>query len=350
MHDQFAPRTPVRYQGSLYNKIVVPRQLDGFTRGNVYGRTNFPNHQGGASYMINPTHVAAPARAHALATLVAAGDGDEARAAIRVASALAAAGRIVPQVIIVDSMSVGESPQPTVDSREVVRTPRVSREVRQDPTGIRAALEVAGGGRWPLLLRAGDPVTQIVHDAVHGEFQLVVMGLRRHDAIVRLTERETTLGVARLSAVPVLGVVSWLHHIPRRIVVGYDFSPSSQRSVDIACRVLADGGTLMIAYAETAFDGAPDTVVHVHFPNAHAQLASLIDQLPLPAGAHVETAPLSGSPAIELLNMADRVSADAIAVGRQHHSLASRVLFGSVSADLLRDARCSVLVAPAFAT
>ena len=189
-------------------------------------------------------------------------------------------------------------------------------------------------------------MTQIVHDAVHGQFQLVVMGLRHHDAAGRLAKRDTTLRVTRLSAVPVFGVVYWLHHVPRRIVVGLDFSLSSQHSADTACHILADGGTLTLAYAETPFDTDAERVVRVHPNSVHAELAALIDRLPLPAGAHVETAPLVGSPATELLNMADRVSADAIAVGRQHHSLADRVRFGSVSAGLIRDARCSVLVTP----
>jgi nucleotide-binding universal stress UspA family protein len=111
---------------------------------------------------------------------------------------------------------------------------------------------------------------------------------------------------------------------------------------------LADGGTLTLAYAEAPFDEDAGRVVRVHPHSVHAELASVIDQLPLPAGAQVETVPLLGSPATELLNMADRVSADAIAVGRQHHSVAARVRFGSVSADLIRSARYPVLVTPAL--
>jgi nucleotide-binding universal stress UspA family protein len=251
-------------------------------------------------------------------------------------------------VIVVDPTSGAESTPTRIDSREVVQRRRVPEGSGEHPAEVRATLGAAGGDTWPLWLRAGDPVTQIVHEAIHGQFQLVVMGLRHHDAVLRLAEREMTLRVTRLSAVPVFAVVYWLHHTPRRIVVGLDFSLSSQRSADTACRILADGGTLTLAYAETPFDAEAGGVVRVPPHSAHAELTSLIDHLPLPVGAHVETAPLSGSPAMELLNMADRVSADAIAVGRQHHSLAARVRFGSVSADLIRDARCSVLVTPAF--
>jgi len=43
--------------------------------------------------------------------------------------------------------------------------------------------------------------------------------------------------------------------------------------------------------------------------------------------------------------VAHREAADLIAVGRQHHSSMSRVLLGSTTTDLLRDARVSVLIA-----
>jgi universal stress protein family protein len=45
----------------------------------------------------------------------------------------------------------------------------------------------------------------------------------------------------------------------------------------------------------------------------------------------------------EALELADRVRADVVAVGRQHHSVVSRLLLPSVATDLLRDARYSVL-------
>jgi nucleotide-binding universal stress UspA family protein len=280
-----------------------------------------------------------------LAALIAVADDEAGRAAIRVAAALAGAGRIVPQVIVVDSAAPA-GPPAIWSSPTGAPPPRVPREAREHTASIQAAVTAAGGGRWPFWLRPGDPVQQIAHDAVHGQFQLVVMGLHHHHAADRVTEHDVTLRLTRISRTPVFGVVYWLHHLPRRIVAGFDFSPSSQRSAEAACHILADGGTLTIAYATTPFEKGDAQFVRVHPRGVQAELASLIRQLPLPDGAHIETAPLFGSPASELLNMADRVSADAIAVGRQHHSLATRVRSGSVSASLLRDARCSVLVTP----
>lgn len=284
-------------------------------------------------------------RVHPLAALIAAADDEAGRAAIRVAAALAGAGRIVPQVIVVDSATPA-GPPPDWGAPSGGPAPRVPREAREHTAGIQAAITTAGGGQWPFWLRPGDPVQQIAHDAIHGQFQLVVMGLHHHHAADRLTEHDVTLRLTRIIRTPVFGVVSWLHHLPRRIVAGFDFSPSSQRSAEAACHLLADGGTLTLAYATTPFGKSDARLVRVHPRGVQAELASLIRQLPLPGGAHVETAPLFGSPATELLNMADRVSADAIAVGRQHHGLAARVRSGSVSASLIRDARCSVLVTP----
>jgi nucleotide-binding universal stress UspA family protein len=296
--------------------------------------------------MINSSLSPTASRVHALAAMVAVHDGEAGRAAIRVASALAAAGRIVPQVIVVDPATPA-GPTPTrIDSQHGAQSRHMPGEISEHMADIRAVAGAAGGGRWPIWLRSGDPAHEIVHYAIHGQFQLVVMGLRHLDAVDRRAEHDVTPSVARLSQVPVFGVVFWLHHLPRRIVVGVDFSPSSLRSADTACRILADGGTLILAYATSPFEKDAARVVRVHPRSVQAELASLIRRLPLPANAHVETAPVFGSPVTELLNMADRVSADAIAVGRQHHSLAARARFGSVSAGLIRDARCSVLVTP----
>jgi nucleotide-binding universal stress UspA family protein len=82
-----------------------------------------------------------------------------------------------------------------------------------------------------------------------------------------------------------------------------------------------------------------ETALHVMRDAAAPVLAA-------PAGITVETALLEGTPAAELAALADRADADLIAVGSRTHDVVDRVLFGSVTAELVHTARCSLLSIP----
>jgi hypothetical protein len=51
-----------------------------------------------------------------------------------------------------------------------------------------------------------------------------------------------------------------------------------------------------------------------------------------------------GSPADEILRLADEVGADLVVIGTHSRSLVERLLIGSVANKVVRDARCPVLV------
>lgn len=300
--------------------------------------------------MTNPIHTTEPLHlSHALPTLVATDDSEAARAAIRIATVLAAAGRIDPQVIVVDPMPMADVAGVTLDPGKVMYAFRGVDALSERRAEVRKALSAAGAGDWHLRLRAGDPVERIVGEATQGKFELLMIGLRHHGALDRVVRHETALRISRDSEVPVFAVAYWLHRVPRRIIVGLDFSRSSVRATEMACRLLDENGTIVLAYAHSHFQSPYEEIeglATVYERGVEAELASLIERLPLPVGARAETVAIGDSPGPTLLEMAGRQSADVIAVGRQHHPGINRVLLGSVSADLIRDARCSVLVTP----
>lgn len=300
--------------------------------------------------MTDPITTTEPQRqSGTLSTLVATDGSEAAQAAIRIGVALAAAGRIDPQVIVVDPMPMVGLAGVTLDPGKVMYALRGVDALSERRVELREALSAAGAGDWHLRLRAGDPVEQIVREAAHGKFELLMVGLRHHGALDRAVRHETALRISRDSEIPVFGVAYWLHRVPRRIIVGLDFSRTSVHAAEMACRLLDDNGTIVLAYAHHHFQ-SPDEEIEglatVYERGVEAELASVIQHLPLPAGARAETVALTDSPVPAMLDMAGRMSADVIAIGRQHHPGINRVLLGSASADLMRDARCSVLVTP----
>jgi nucleotide-binding universal stress UspA family protein len=65
-----------------------------------------------------------------------------------------------------------------------------------------------------------------------------------------------------------------------------------------------------------------------------------------PPGVLVEPVVLNGTPVAAITEFAERVGADLVATGSHGHSRIDRLLLGSVSTGLVRNAHCAVLVAP----
>jgi nucleotide-binding universal stress UspA family protein len=117
----------------------------------------------------------------------------------------------------------------------------------------------------------------------------------------------------------------------RRILVGYDGSEPAERALERAADLTGYGSTLTVVTvaAEEADDAqgllsrARELLLHRHVP------ASYVER--------------SGAPAAELVGAAAALEADLVVVGRRSRSL-RRLVLGSVSADVVRDAPCDVLV------
>ena len=118
---------------------------------------------------------------------------------------------------------------------------------------------------------------------------------------------------------------------PRKIVVGYDDSESARRALDRAADLAGYGSTLTVvcvAMNGERFQAGP-------LDNAREQLVR----------RNVTATYLQpvGEPAAELVETARTLDADLVVVGRRSRSL-RRLVLGSVSADVVRDAPCDVLV------
>jgi len=119
---------------------------------------------------------------------------------------------------------------------------------------------------------------------------------------------------------------------PRRILVAFDGSEQAWRALDVAARMTGYGSTLTVVSVgrdgngnvRGLLDGAHERLL------GHQVTATYV-------GRH-------GAPAAELVAAARELGADLLVVGRRTGGDADAPLPGSVSAEVLREAPCDVLV------
>lgn len=208
---------------------------------------------------------------------------------------------------------------------------------------------------WPVRIVFGTPAAAITEEAARVDAALVVVGLQHHGRLARMAQDETAVHVARAARCPVLAVTSGLRAPPRRAVAAVDFSRASVEAARAALALLADGGTLVLAYAPPLpLYNAEDGEHRVHELGVDAAFAWVERELAaspgLTPGVRVERAVLRGSQpcpvGLLLLDHAAETGADLLAVGSRRHGRVERFVLGSVTTDALRDGRVSVLVLP----
>jgi len=208
---------------------------------------------------------------------------------------------------------------------------------------------------WPVRISLGAPAYEILRYAESHGAALIVMGLRHHGVVDRILRDETTLTVARRARGVVLAVTPTLIGLPHRAIVGVDFGPASIRAARAALDVLGhrpstEGTTLRLVYVDrSGVEGIRDDTAGealIKHLGVDAAFEQLVRELAAPPGVHVESVIRHGVPAAELLACADESRADLIAVGSLRHERLERWILGSVTTEVIRDGRCSVLIIP----
>ena len=119
---------------------------------------------------------------------------------------------------------------------------------------------------------------------------------------------------------------------PRRILVAFDGSEQAWRALDVAARMTGYGSTLTVVSVAREGNGS----VRALLDEAHERLLGH-----RVTATYVER---KGSPAAELVAAAGELGADLVVVGRRTGDGTDAPVPGSVSAEVLRDAPCDVLV------
>ncbi|KAF0169229.1 MAG: UspA domain-containing protein [Caulobacteraceae bacterium] len=137
----------------------------------------------------------------------------------------------------------------------------------------------------------------------------------------------------------------------RRILVALDFSPHSDRALDLALGLAAPLGAevhalhVCVLLAHALLEGA-----HPDAPDFEASVKAGIDQRlanlqrdTSARGQKLVTHRVDGNPAECVLSEATRLGADLIVVGTHGHSGLDRVLLGSVAERVVRLSKVPVL-------
>lgn len=273
-------------------------------------------------------------------------DGSRAsNAALRFARRMAKLGAWAPDAITVSQ------PLPTYVGEFVLPAPPMAQEEMRNSVllQLRSQLRRHGLPSWPASVRFGPTGWSIIEAARELGAQLIVVGLGRHGRVARLFGAETAGRIARKSDVPLLAVHSNARGLPRVAVVAMDFGESSIAAAREALQILQPGGELHLVHAMSSYNVT--TVAGAGWKEAYAdavqmQFVRVVERLePMIAGI-VKTKLVVGEAVDAVTAYARSARADLIAAGSHNQGLVERMLLGSTTAELLRAASCSVLVAP----
>ena len=303
------------------------------------------------------SHLAAHGGLRGRPILVASDGGALSLAVVRVAAALAEAAGVVPHVLRgFDTRGVAlPVPLPRmIAAADALIGPAVH-EADARAVSDQLAEIVPAAGAWPVHLGIGTPAGLIVRTAAELGAALIVMGLRRHGLADRLLHDESTLNVVRVATCPVLAVSGATTEPPRQIVVGVDFGPACMRAAREAVALLPEGGTIVLTHVERERRrdaGEVDEPLPGWGYASDARVALDRFATELDTAAHVTVRQVvveyeaRRSVAAALRRVAEQRGAACIAVGSRRHDLLDRVRLGSVTSDLVRDGRRSVLAVP----
>ncbi len=132
--------------------------------------------------------------------------------------------------------------------------------------------------------------------------------------------------------------------ILRTLVVGTDGSPDATNAVALAARLARDAGArLVVVHAAGLLDAQRSPGDHA---SLRAELENEWTDVARDAGITPETVLRDGHPVQVVLDVADEVDADVIAVGTRGGGGFPQQLLGSTSTQLAQHSRRPVLVVP----
>lgn len=286
------------------------------------------------------------ARASEQPILVATAGEDESRGALRVAAALAAIDG-APVV----ALGVAAPFPHNLSARVTLRPPpAMDEQSRRDlRERIRDSLtEIPGSESWVVRAFTGTPADLVNAAAAKWNARMIVLGTGRHTKLDRIFGSETAVAVMRSARIPVLAVHARAAGLPARAVAAVDFTDASLYAATVAARLLAPDGTLFVAHV-CAFGEAKaksGDLIDIYRTGAQAKLDDAVSLVRARTKRRAEGVMLTGEPGGAIVAFARRERCDLIALGGHPLGLVDRILLGSVRTRVVRNAACSVLIAP----
>jgi nucleotide-binding universal stress UspA family protein len=233
-------------------------------------------------------------------------------------------------------------------SAEQGATVRLDREAR-----VRAQVARLMPSDTPVIVqvREGDTAHVLIDHADTHDVRVILVGRGRHKGLRRLVGAELLVRLLHIGDRPILAVDPELKWLPRRIVIGMDFSDYSLHAARIALTMIAPGAEVFLVNVGPDFAESDPTLrdrAVAYRRQAQMRMARIREALDHPA-MRLEEVFLKGNAAEALLTYAEEVQADLIVSSTHGHGFIRRMLLGSVASGLLRAAQCSVLCVPGSA-
>ena len=201
---------------------------------------------------------------------------------------------------------------------------------------------------WTFDVRLGRPAGEARELARKLDATIIVMPAEPHKLFGRAVAGVRAAQVLRGAPCPVLSIAPPFTGLPRTIIVAVDVSPASIRATQAALLLAADDAKLTLIHVVPDETLGLDRRVRMadqtreSFDRLRAQLAPFI-----PARVTLETREMQGEVIQQLLEGADSLGADLLAIGTEGPGFVERMFLGSTAASALHLARCTVLASPA---
>lgn len=220
--------------------------------------------------------------------------------------------------------------------------------------GLQAALE---GPIHPLLVQ-GHPVQTSVEVAQRSAARWVVVGAHGRSTLRHVLLGTTAERLARKAMNPLLVVRQPATQGYRRVLVPVDFSPWSAPALALV-DAIAPHAVVELLHAYTVpfeeklrFAGVDDDTIALYREKARQQAVTHLHALARQQGwssTRYATLLHEGDAAPGIVHAVQRLECDLVVIGKHGQSAAEELLLGSVTAHVLAESRCDVLVSPARA-
>jgi nucleotide-binding universal stress UspA family protein len=203
-------------------------------------------------------------------------------------------------------------------------------------------------------LEWGEPVTTILERAREEKADLVVMGTHGRSGFERLVLGSVAEKVLRKAPCPVLTVRAEgpARARPTRVLCPFDFSDSSKHALWWALELAAkaDAPLQLLSVVEVPMAVPPPlavfgTVEQIEEAQERTRkgLSDALGDIDLSKRPAVERTVVRGKPSTEIVRIAEEEGTDLIVMGVHGHGVVDRMLFGSTTHHVVREAPCPVL-------
>ncbi len=208
-----------------------------------------------------------------------------------------------------------------------------------------------------IVVRAGDAAKEIRNEAQRVPFDLLILGTHGRSGFERLFLGSVTEKVLRSTRVPVLTIPPPVREprspLYKTILCALEFSPASIRALEYALSLAKEADARLIllhAIEDLLGDAGAQTLGHLSVSEYYHQLEQdavtrLRAVVPDEARvwSHPEERVVKGRAHQEILNAVADEHVDLVVMGVQGKGIVNRLVFGSTTHRVIREAGCPVL-------